>query len=160
VADTNIYVSAFNFNGTPARALDLAQKGRFRIAISEEILREINRILGEKFNWHVARLAQVRPTILAFAELVEPKEKINAVAADPDDNAISRMRGPSGRGIHNQRRLASTEYENLPFDPHSNCSRIYGSALRRTFEVDVLFQLAAVAGVAFAQWGRRSWLVH
>lgn len=88
VADTNIYVSAFNFKGTPARALELAQKGYFRIAISHEILAEINRILGEKFNWQPARVAQVWPTILAFAELVEPKEKINAVAADPDDNAI------------------------------------------------------------------------
>jgi len=98
VADTNIYVSAFNFKGTPARALDLAQKGHFRIAISEEILREINRILGEKFNWHVARLAQVRPTILAFAELVEPKEKINEVAADPDDNAILECAVQAGAG--------------------------------------------------------------
>jgi uncharacterized protein len=88
VADTNIYVSAFNFKGTPARALELAQRGYFRIAISDEILSEINRILGEKFNWQPARVAQVRPTILAFAELVEPKEKIDAVAADPDDNAI------------------------------------------------------------------------
>jgi uncharacterized protein len=88
VADTNIYVSAFNFKGTPAKALELAQEGRFRLAISNAILTEIDRILREKFDWQLARLAQVPPTILAFAELVEPKEKIDAVAADPDDNAI------------------------------------------------------------------------
>jgi putative PIN family toxin of toxin-antitoxin system len=88
VADTNIYVSAFNFKGTPAQVLKLAQEGRFRIVISDEILKEISRVLEEKFFWHPVRLAQVRPTILAFAELVKPQEQIDAVAADPDDNAI------------------------------------------------------------------------
>jgi len=43
-------------------------------------------------------LAQVRPTILAFADLVEPKEKINAVAADPDDNAILECAVQAGAG--------------------------------------------------------------
>ena len=88
VADTNIYVSAFNFKGTPAQVLEGAQEGRFRIVISDEILNEITRVLQRKFLWHGVKLAQVRPTILAFAELVEPQQRIDAVAADPDDNAI------------------------------------------------------------------------
>lgn len=88
VADTNIYVSAFNFKGTPAQVLEGAQEGRFRIAISDEILNEISRVLQRKFLWQGIKLAQVRPTILAFAELVEPQQRIDAVADDPDDNAI------------------------------------------------------------------------
>ena len=88
VADTNIYVSAFNFKGTPAQVLERARDGRFELAISEKILTEVSRILRDKFLWHATKLAQVRPTILAFAQLVEPLEQIDAVVADPDDNAI------------------------------------------------------------------------
>jgi predicted nucleic acid-binding protein len=57
VADTNIYVSAFNFKGTPAQVLEGAQEGRFRIAISDEILNEISRFssasfCGKALSWH------------------------------------------------------------------------------------------------------------
>ena len=76
VADTNIYVSAFNFKGIPARVLELAQNGYFRIAISDEILTEINRILGEKFNWQPARVAQYGPRFWDSPSWWNPRRRL------------------------------------------------------------------------------------
>lgn len=47
-ADTNIYVSDFQFGGTPRRFLDLAANGAFRLDISDPILTEILRVLRKK----------------------------------------------------------------------------------------------------------------
>ena len=39
-ADSNIYISALQFGGTPLRLLELALKGEIEIAISPAILNE------------------------------------------------------------------------------------------------------------------------
>jgi hypothetical protein len=48
--DTNI--SALNFSGNPARILDMAESGENRLAISDDILVEVERLLiRPKFGW-------------------------------------------------------------------------------------------------------------
>ena len=58
-ADTNIYISAFNFGGSPRDFLRLAGAGGFRLAISDPILVEIGKVLffflGDK---HLLRLVK------------------------------------------------------------------------------------------------------
>jgi hypothetical protein len=51
-SDTNVIVSALNFPGNPSRILDLAEAGEIRLAVSDEILNEVNRVLlRPKFGW-------------------------------------------------------------------------------------------------------------
>ena len=45
-ADSNIFVSAFNWGGNPQRLIELARDGKIELAISEPIVHEIARILG------------------------------------------------------------------------------------------------------------------
>jgi PIN domain len=56
-ANTNVIVSALNFPGNPWRILDLAARGEIRLAVSSEILNEVNRVLlRQKFGWSQDRV--------------------------------------------------------------------------------------------------------
>jgi predicted nucleic acid-binding protein len=46
-ADTNIWVSAFNYRGNPRRLIDLAQNELIHLAISDTIIEETRRILAK-----------------------------------------------------------------------------------------------------------------
>jgi predicted nucleic acid-binding protein len=72
-ADTNIYVSGFQFGGTPRRFLDLASDGAFRLDISDPILREILRVLREKFHWEGQELRAAEADIRSYVRHVSPK---------------------------------------------------------------------------------------
>jgi uncharacterized protein len=43
--DTNVIISALNFPGNPARILDMAEAGTIRLAVSDAILNEVERVL-------------------------------------------------------------------------------------------------------------------
>ena len=54
--DSNIYISALVFGGKPMRLLEMAAEGAIRVAISDAILSEVQRILLTKFGWSVERV--------------------------------------------------------------------------------------------------------
>jgi putative PIN family toxin of toxin-antitoxin system len=87
-ADSNIYISALNFGGTPDKVLDLAREGRIELAISDAILDEVGRVLSDKFGWAQDSVDMARTQICGFAERVAPDRVIEAVADDPTDNRI------------------------------------------------------------------------
>jgi putative PIN family toxin of toxin-antitoxin system len=86
--DTNVYVSAFEFQGMARRLLHMALDGDIEIAVSEPIIRETLRVLREKFDWDGYRLNDAKQQILGLAHLVEPEQTLNVVKDDPDDNRI------------------------------------------------------------------------
>ncbi len=51
VADTNVYISALNFGGTPEEVLALARAGAIQLFVSPPILKEVERVLLRKFQW-------------------------------------------------------------------------------------------------------------
>jgi uncharacterized protein len=87
-ADTNIYVSGYEFGGLPRRFLDLAADGEFRLDISDAILNETLRVLGDKFQWSADELRLVREDILSYTHGVTPSQALNVITADPSDNRI------------------------------------------------------------------------
>jgi uncharacterized protein len=87
-ADSNLYVSAFNFGGVPQRLLDLSETGAIQLVISEELIAEILDVLGRKFDWTGPELRMARERILRYAEIAEPSEVIDAIPEDPDDNRV------------------------------------------------------------------------
>ena len=87
-ADTNIYISALNYNGPPRAFLELAVDGEVRLALSSEILDEIEATLRRKFSWPEDRIAEARATLLAITEPIVPSVILDVVKDDPDDNKI------------------------------------------------------------------------
>jgi putative PIN family toxin of toxin-antitoxin system len=79
-ADTNVIISALNFSGNPARILDMAEAGEIRLAISNDILNEVERVLQRpKFAWTQEQVDGAIRGLSAFAEHVEPKQRIDAI---------------------------------------------------------------------------------
>jgi putative PIN family toxin of toxin-antitoxin system len=87
-ADSNIYISAFQFRGTPLQLLTLAAEGRIDLAISDHIVEEVTRTLREKFDWPEDRIAQVQRIMGRIARRVAPSQTLNVIKEDPDDNRI------------------------------------------------------------------------
>jgi putative PIN family toxin of toxin-antitoxin system len=89
VADTNVYISALNFGGTPERFLKAAQAGGFQLVISDAIIEEIGKVLrGDKFRWPEEEIAKAQRQIARFTERVQPTETLHVITSDPPDNRI------------------------------------------------------------------------
>ena len=96
-ADTNVIVSALNFPGNPLRILDLAEAGEIHLAVSDDILNEVNRVLlRPKFGWSQDRVDAAIRQIAGFAEHVEPKQRLDMIVDDPTDNRILECAATSG----------------------------------------------------------------
>ena len=65
-ADTNVYISALNYNGPPRAFLRLAADGDVRLAFSNDILEEIVETLRRKFRWPEDSVFEARETLLTI----------------------------------------------------------------------------------------------
>jgi len=88
IFDSNIFVSALNYDGIPRRILNLAREGTIRLDISDGIYLETARVLYEKFKWSEADVNTLRDHLAGFANRVEPTERLTVVKDDPDDDKI------------------------------------------------------------------------
>jgi len=87
-ADTNIWVSAFNYRGNPRRLIDMAQNGLIHLAISDTIIEETRRILAQRFNWSPERIDEAEYQMRDISKHVTPTQTVDVVKDDPDDNRI------------------------------------------------------------------------
>jgi len=69
-ADSNIYISAFLRGGKPLELLEMARAGQSELAVTEDILNEIGRVLGTRFRVPGEDVQAFREEILTFAKLV------------------------------------------------------------------------------------------
>jgi putative PIN family toxin of toxin-antitoxin system len=95
--DTNIIISALNFPGNPARILAMAETGEITLAVSDDILAEVDRVLKRpKFGWTQEQVDEAISGLSAFAEHVGPKQRIDVVKDDPTDNRILECAAAAG----------------------------------------------------------------
>jgi uncharacterized protein len=87
-ADSNIWVSAFNFRGKPHQLVQKAIAGEVQIDISGTIIEEVTRTLREKFRWSEAALREAGMLMREVGHVVTPTQTLDVVKADPDDNRI------------------------------------------------------------------------
>jgi uncharacterized protein len=87
-ADTNIYVSAFNYRGKPRELINLANAGAIRMDVSEDIIRETVHVLVDKFGWSPDGAGLAEAQMRRLARVVAPGEKVDAVKEDPADNRV------------------------------------------------------------------------
>jgi putative PIN family toxin of toxin-antitoxin system len=95
-ADTNLYVSAFNFGGRPLQLIELARAGAIQLAISDDIQAEVRRVLRDKFGWPEDDLNQLDADLASFTVKVRPSRRLAVVKADPDDDRILECAVASG----------------------------------------------------------------
>ncbi len=88
VADTNIYISALNFGGTPEEVLGLGRARTIQLFISPSILKEIEGALLRKFYWSARNVREASTAIQQFTRLVHPREAIHCITEDEPDNRI------------------------------------------------------------------------
>jgi putative PIN family toxin of toxin-antitoxin system len=89
VLDTNVLISAIMFGGKSRDILEMGISGKIKIAISQDILKELAEVLiGKKFRTPIAFVQQTIHELSEIAELVIVTVRINAVENDPDDNRI------------------------------------------------------------------------
>lgn len=93
VLDSNVWVSAIIWGGKPARIINLAEQHSIVIAISEEMVDEIRRILSYDKLESIYTQAGITQTellgkILSIARFVRPKSKVGVVKEDPSDNRV------------------------------------------------------------------------
>jgi len=89
VLDSNVIISAFLFGGTPARLLEHALAGSVQCFTSLPILDEVRDVLQRpKFGLSPHQALALIEEIHDLCSVVTPTRRIEAVAADPDDNAV------------------------------------------------------------------------
>ena len=89
VLDSNIFISAFLFNGNQRKLLEYALAGKYRIAISDMILDELRDVLTRpKFKLTQEQVKKIINEIEALCMLYFPTEAIKDACRDSDDNII------------------------------------------------------------------------
>ena len=98
VLDTNEYVSALVFGGMPRQILERAERGAFELLVSAHIREEIERVLSDKFDWSLERVAQALGPLWEIAHFVTPQETVSA-SRDETDNRILECAIESGAQV-------------------------------------------------------------
>jgi len=71
--DSNIFMSALVFGGECAHLIRMVRAGEFRLALSEEMIREVICVLREDFHWTPYRLQDARQRMMSIAVVLEPQ---------------------------------------------------------------------------------------
>jgi putative PIN family toxin of toxin-antitoxin system len=88
VADSDVFISAFNFGGKGSKVLKLAQQEYFILFISAPILDEVRRVLAKKFLWPEKQIRLALANIGEYSTFVVPAETLSVIKEDPADNRI------------------------------------------------------------------------
>ena len=91
VLDTNILISSVLIKfGNPRKIFEKFLNGEFILIESEEMLAEIRDVLFRpKFNYiSLIEKENFIKNLLSLCNIVEPKQKIDIIKDDPDDNII------------------------------------------------------------------------
>ena len=78
-ADSNIYVSGFQFRGKPSQFLTAAAEGKIDLAITYHIVEEVTRTLRQKFDWPEERIEQAQRVMGRIARRVTSVEVVEVI---------------------------------------------------------------------------------
>ena len=87
VLDTNIFISAFYWGGSPQKILDRIIKGIDELYISDEILNEISAVMSRpKFKSTPEIIEKYIKTIEKFGKKISISGKIKGICRDKEDD--------------------------------------------------------------------------
>ena len=89
VLDTNVLISGLLFGGNPQRVLETVLSGIVNMALSREMLHELEYVLcGRKFRYPPDTARSIVRELESISEFIVPTRKIPVVKTDPYDNMI------------------------------------------------------------------------
>ncbi len=89
VFDTNVLISSTLWDNSVAQKfLFRCIKENIQIFSSQEIIEEYKEILARDFDYKEQEIGEILEKILQFINLVNPKNKIDVIKEDVDDNKI------------------------------------------------------------------------
>jgi uncharacterized protein len=88
VFDTNILFSAVGWPGNPHQCVQAARQGKCLSVTCEAILTELAEKLQLKRGFDATKAAETTDEIHAFSKIVPIPGTLNALTADPDDDAV------------------------------------------------------------------------
>jgi putative PIN family toxin of toxin-antitoxin system len=88
VADTNILISALLFGGVSEQVFLAGLRGEIQLVTSDPLLKELERILKNKFKLDTQLVKQVIDEIRNVAEVVEVSSYLNVISHPEEDNRV------------------------------------------------------------------------
>lgn len=87
VFDTNVWISALFFGGTPKEAIDLALR-KCQIFCSVAILQELREVLAEDFDFPKEKIEELTESILSLVQILPITGSLKNILSDPKDHPI------------------------------------------------------------------------
>ncbi len=88
VADTNVLISALLFGGVSDQIFLAGLRGEIRLVTSDPLLKELARILKNKFKLDIQLVRGVIEEVRDAAEVVEVSSHINIISHPEEDNRV------------------------------------------------------------------------
>ena len=88
VLDTNVIVSALLFGAYPERVFLAGLRGEIQLLTSRALLRELERVLTEKFKLGMKLVKDTLDVIETLAEIVETTSQLKVIEYPDDDNRV------------------------------------------------------------------------
>ncbi len=116
VFDTNTFVSAFGYGGTPDEAYRLAIRRKITLLTSPAIMQETTRILKNKLDWETERIEDVLKQIARVSEIVRPKKTLQIIEDCPDNRILEcAVEGKANFIVSGDKHLlALKEFQKIP----------------------------------------------
>ena len=87
VVDTNVYISALVFGGTPRMVFERIDSLGYRLCVSKPIMDEVAEVLTRRFGWSGADLRRFLPPLWRRCFIITPTAALE-ICDDPDDDRI------------------------------------------------------------------------
>ncbi len=88
VADTNVLISALLFGGVSDQVFLAGLRGEIQLVTSDPLLKELERILKNKFKLDVQLVRGVIEEVRNVAEVVDVSSYINVISHPEEDNRV------------------------------------------------------------------------
>jgi len=87
VIDSNVFISAFGWDGKPESVLRLMEQGRIRNYLSTDIFDELKRVVAyPKLKFSPTLQVKLLEFVFCCSSVITPAESVAVVADDPDDD--------------------------------------------------------------------------
>lgn len=87
VIDTNVFISAFGWDGKPEAVLRLMEQRTIVNCITSDIYAELQRVVAyPKLKFSPSLQVNILEFIFAWSSFVQPKETVAVISDDPDDD--------------------------------------------------------------------------
>ena len=87
VIDTNVFISAFGWDGKPEAVLKLMEQRKVVNCITNDIYSELQRVVAyPKLKFSPTLQVNILEFVFSWSRFVHPKETVAVIAEDPDDD--------------------------------------------------------------------------